>query len=130
MTESHPRLAKLTPLLLVDAIESQIPTYELLGYEITVRVPDTGPLGFVILHGTAGELMLQTRDSLREDLPAVAEKEPSHLLYGEVPSLANAERSLSTARVLVPRRKTFYGADEIWFELEGGFILGLAEHAG
>ena len=98
--------------------------------ETTVRVPDQGPLVFTILAGPAAEIMLQTRASLAEDLPAVAERKPTHLLYGDVASLADATQTLPEATVLVPQRKTFYGANEIWFELPGGMILGLAEHAG
>ena len=124
------KLKKLTTLLVVDAIEPGIGTWQKLGYEVTVRVPDEGLLRFAILAGPAGELMLQTRSSLAEDMQAVAEQKPSHLLYGDVDSLEAAETALSHARVIVPRRKTFYGATEIWWELESGVILGLAEHAG
>jgi len=123
-------LKKLTTLLVVDSIEPCLTTWQALGYEIAVRVPETGTLGFVILAGPAGELMLQTRTSLKEDLPAVLALEPSHLLYGDVTSLADAQKALPQARVLVPKRKTFYGANEIWFELSEGLVLGLAEHAG
>ena len=128
--KSRMKLKKLTTLLVVDEIEPHLPTWQKLGYEVTVRVPDEGPLGFAILAGPAGELMLQTQRSLADDLPAVAKKRPSHLLYGDVASLAKASSALAHARVLVPRRKTFYGADEIWFELADGNILGLAEHSG
>ena len=38
---------KLTTLFVVDAIEPCLPTWEALGYAVTVRVPDEGPLGFV-----------------------------------------------------------------------------------
>ena len=123
-------LSKLTTLLVVDQIESCLPAWEALGYAVTVRVPEAGPAGFVILVGPAGELMLQTRESLAEDLPVVAERRPSHVLYGDVPSLADAKRALPTATVLVAQRKTPYGATEAWLELEGGAILGLSEHAG
>src|SRR4051794_19077849 len=119
------KLKKLTTLLVVENIEAGLETWQKLGYEVTLRVPDKGPLGFVILAGAAGELMLQTQASLTEDLSAVAKKKPSHLLYGDVASLSAAEKALSHARVIVPRRKTFYGAHEIWFELEDGVILGL-----
>ncbi|MEO7033277.1 MAG: hypothetical protein ABI548_05415 [Polyangiaceae bacterium] len=124
------KLTKLTTLLVVDAIEPCLNTWQALGYAITVRVPEEGPLGFTILSGPAGELMLQTRSSLAEDLPAVHAKQPSHLLYGDVASLETATKAAlaSNAKVLVPQRKTFYGADEIWFELTDGMILGLAEH--
>jgi len=72
--------------------------------------------------------MLQTRASLAEDLPDVARRKPQTLLYADVPSLADAKKALRGATVIVPRRKTFYGATEAWLELEGGIILGLAEH--
>ncbi len=123
------KLEKLTTLLVVDEIEPCLPTWKKLGYEVTVRVPESGQLGFVILQGKPGELMLQTKASLGEDMSAVAQKKPSHLLYGDVASLAAAEKALAGAKVIVPRRKTFYGADESWFELENGVILGLSEHA-
>jgi len=122
------KLKKLTTLLVVESIEACLGTWQKLGYQVKVRVPDKGPLGFVILAGPAGELMLQTRDSLAEDMSATAKKKPSHLLYGDVDSLTAAEKALSHARVIVPRRKTFYGATEIWWELEDGVILGLCEN--
>jgi hypothetical protein len=122
------KLKKLTTLLVVESIEACLDTWQKLGYQVTVRVPDEGPLGFVILAGPAGELMLQTQGSLAEDMQSVAKNKPSHLLYGDVASLTSAEKALSHARVIVPRRKTFYGATEIWWELEDGVILGLCEN--
>jgi hypothetical protein len=122
------KLKKLTTLLVVDDVEACLGTWQKLGYEVTVRVPETGPAGFAILAGAAGELMLQTKTSLAGDMSAVFERKPSHLLYGDVESLKAAEKALAGARVIVPRRKTFYGATEIWWELEDGVILGLAEH--
>lgn len=121
-------LSKLTTLLVVESIEPCLSTWEALGYAVAARVPEAGPLGFVILAGPAGELMLQTRESLAEDLPVVAERRPSHVLYGDVPSLADAKRSLPAAKVLVAQRKTPYGATEAWLALEDGSVLGLSEH--
>jgi len=118
---------KLTTLFVVDRIEPCLPSWEALGYKVTVRVPDAGPLGFVILKSKLGELMLQTKKSLAADLPMVAKKKRSTLLYADVASLTEAKKALPGAEVLVPRRKTFYGATEAWLELEGGVILGLAE---
>lgn len=123
-------LKKLTTLLVVDAIEPCLPSWEALGYRVTVRIPEKGPVGFVILKGSPGELMLQTRASLKDDLPIVSKSKPEVLLYADVPSIAAAKRALPTAKVLVAERKTFYGATEAWVELPGGTILGLAEHQG
>jgi len=122
------KLGKLTTLLVVDAIEPALPAFEKLGYEVTVRVPPEGKLGFVILASAPGELMLQTRESLAEDLPAVAAKQPQSLLYADVESVDAAAQALG-ARIVVPKRTTFYGATEIWVELPGGHVLGFAEHA-
>lgn len=121
-------LKKLTTLLVVDRIEPCLSGWQALGYEVTVRVPEEGPLGFAILSSKTGELMLQTRASLAEDLPDVARRKPQTLLYADVPSLTEAKKALPGATAIVPRRKTFYGATEAWLELEGGVILGLAEH--
>jgi hypothetical protein len=121
-------IEKLTPILVVDRIEPCLVAWKALGYEVTVRVPEKGTLGFVILAGKAGEIMLHTKDSLGEDLPAVARKKASQLLYADVPSLAKAVKAFGDAKQLVPKRTTFYGADEVWLELSDGQILGLAEH--
>lgn len=119
---------KLTTILIVDSIEDSLPSWEKLGYEVTVRVPEEGRAGFVILSGNAGELMLQTRESVADDLPIIAKKRPAFVLYADVPSLATAKKAFRGATVLVPRRKTFYGAVESWLELSDGVILGLSEH--
>src|SRR5689334_10276403 len=112
------KLDKLTTILIVDRIEPCLPAWKRLGYEVTVRVPKEGSPGFVILAGHAGELMMQTRESLADDLPDVAKRKPTHLLYGDVGSVTSARKALS-AKVIVEERKTFYGALETWLELEG-----------
>jgi hypothetical protein len=122
------KLDKLTTLLVVDRIEPALPTWEKLGYSVVVRVPETGELGFAILKGHSGELMMQTKKSLAEDLPDIAKKKPSFFFYADVKSLTEAKKALASAKVIVSERKTFYGAKEAWLELEGGVFLGLAEH--
>ena len=122
------KLAKLTTLLVVDRIEPCLPSWEKLGYAVLARVPEQGVADFVMLKGNAGELMLQTRKSLSSDLPAIAERKPAFVLYADVASLTAAKAALPDAKVIVSERKTFYGAKEAWLELEGGVLLGLAEH--
>jgi hypothetical protein len=122
------KLDKLTTLFVVDRIEPCLLSWEKLGYRVIVRVPEQGVADFVLLKGDAGELMLQTRKSLAGDLPAIAERKPSFLLYADVASLAEAKKALPEAKIVVSERKTFYGATESWVELEGGVFLALAEH--
>ena len=119
---------KVTTLLVVDRIEPCQKTWEKVGYKVTVRVPETGDAGFVIMQGKAGELMMQTRASLAEDLPDIAARKPSYMLYADVGSLDAAKKALAGAKVIIAERKTFYGAKEAWLELEGGTFVGLAEH--
>jgi hypothetical protein len=123
------KLQKLTTLLVVDRIDACLPTWEKLGYSVATRVPDQGVADFVILIGPPGELMLQSRSSLTSDLPDVAARRPAYLLYADVASLEAARESLAGATVIVPRRTTSYGATEAWFELAGGTVIGLGEHA-
>lgn len=119
---------KLTPILIVDAIEPCLPTWSSLGYRVITQVPEQGTLGFVILQSEAGELMMQTRASLADDLPDVAKRKPTHLLYADVASLAAAKKAAAGATVIVNERRTFYGALESWVELPGGAIVGLSQH--
>lgn len=121
-------LQKLTPVLIVDAIEPALASYEALGFRVVGRVPETGTLGFVILNGPTGTLMLQTHASLADDLPAIARRKPGVLLYCDVGSLAEAKRALPQATVVIAERKTFYGATEAWVELPNGTFLALAVH--
>jgi hypothetical protein len=120
---------KLTPIVIVDAIETCLPAWKSLGYQVTVQMPERGTLGFVILANATTELMLQSRASLAEDLPTVADNAPAYLLYADVASLTDAKRAATGARVLVDQRKTFYGALEAWVELPCGTILCLSERA-
>lgn len=120
-------IAKLTTLLVVDDIESKLPVWERLGYRPTVRVPEEGTLAFAIFAGPPGELMMQTRESLADDLPDVAALKPSSLFYAHVDTLAGAAEALPGARCLVRERKTFYGATEAWYALPGdNTVIGLA----
>lgn len=128
MTATEEPLNKLTTILFVDAIEPCLPTWAALGYAVTARVPDEGTLGFVILSGASNEVMLQTLTSLGEDLPVVAELQPRFALYADVTSVTRTKSRIKGGRVLIPRRKTFYGATESWLQLADGTVLGLAQH--
>jgi hypothetical protein len=49
-------------------------------------------------------------------------------LYATVESLDPVIEALGDAEVLVPRRKTFYGADEVFVRAPCGTVVGLAAH--
>jgi uncharacterized glyoxalase superfamily protein PhnB len=127
-TTSGVNVTRLTTILIVDAIEPALAVWtNVLGFEKTVEVPRGDKLGFVILARDRIELMLQTRASIAGDMPKVVETGVTHMLYADVASLDDAIASLDSAEVVVPRRKTFYGADEIWVRDRSGTIIGFAE---
>jgi hypothetical protein len=54
-------IKKLTPVLMVDAIEPCLPLWvDRLGWNKTVEVPEGDRLGFVILEKDGAEVMYQT----------------------------------------------------------------------
>jgi uncharacterized glyoxalase superfamily protein PhnB len=121
---------KLTPILLVDAIEPCLPFWvERLGFTKTVEVPHGDRLGFVILVKDGVELMYQTWDSSAADVAGAAQRTDgrSAALYFEVENLDPVEAAMRGAEIVHPRRKTFYGASEIFVREPGGHVVGFAQ---
>jgi hypothetical protein len=118
---------KLTPVLYVDAIEPCLPFWERLGFTTTIAAPDGDRLGFVILAAGDVELMYQTMANVAHDIPAFATQTfgPA-VLYLEVDDVADVQRRLGETPLEVPRRRTSYGADEIWVREPGGHVVGFA----
>jgi hypothetical protein len=109
---------KLTPVLIVDAIEPVLPFWvERLGFTVVAEVPHDGALGFVILVKDGVELMYQTRASVADDAPGVLPTgEPTRdatSLFFEVSDLDAVATAMTGLDPVVPRRRTFYGMDEI-----------------
>lgn len=127
-------LQKLTPVLFVDSIESALPFFrERLKFDVVVSVPvrdGSDELGFAILVRDDVELMVQTRGSVRGDLPQFADEPNRAFLYLEVADVDAVARDLRGADVVVPRRTTFYGADEIGVRAPGGHVLVFAQRKG
>lgn len=123
-------MKKLTPILLVDAIEPCLPFWmERLGFSKTTEVPHEGRLGFVILARDGVELMYQTWDSAAADVSGAAQRTTGHsaALYFEVESIDDIETALRGAEIVHPRRKAFYGATEIFAREPGGHVVGFGQ---
>jgi uncharacterized glyoxalase superfamily protein PhnB len=123
---------KLTPVLVVDAIEPCLAFWvDQLGFTRTAEVPEGDRLGFVILAKDGVEVMYQSRDSVRKDIPALADVPAGGTnLYIDVADVAAVERAVKGAEVVVPRRTTFYGADEIGVREPGGNLVVFGQHGG
>ena len=128
-------MKRATPLLSVDAIEPCLPFWTTLGFEVTVTVPHEDALGFAMLHNGSVELMYQSRASLAADLGASGAPAslPDELtdaaaaIFMEVEDLDAVVAALGDAEVIVPRRQTFYGMEEVFVRATCGTIVGFAQ---
>ena len=127
-----PQLKRITAVLPVEAIEPCLPFWEAVGMVGTVEVPHGDRLGFVILAGHGLEVMLQTFDSIADDVPEQAEAARSSLayLFVEVTDIDAVERAMAGFTLLLPRRTTFYGATEIGYREPGGHAVTFAQFSG
>ena len=124
------KLKRLSPVLFVDAVEPCLPFWEALGFARTVEVPDNlGKLGFVILVKDGVEVMYQSRTSLKSDLPPLVEGAWRSALYLEVVDLDGVTQLVKGAPVVQARRKTAYGAEELWVREPGGHVIAFAQQA-
>ncbi|NIP58670.1 MAG: hypothetical protein GWM92_10280 [Gemmatimonadetes bacterium] len=132
-------MKKITPLITVDAIEPCLPFWtDRLGFEVTVTVPHEDSMGFAILARDELQLMYQSRASVEADLgevgagsghPDLAEDMATGMstLFIEVEALDPVLESLGEdADVVVPRRQTFYGMDEVFVQAPCGTLVGFA----
>ena len=125
-------MRKLSPLLTVEAIEPCLPFWvERLGFAKTVEGPDGASLGFVILAKDGIEIMYQSRASVEKDIPpmarGVANSLPAMGLFIEVSDIDEVERSLAGVEPVIPRRRTFYGMDEVVVRDPGGYVVVFAQ---
>jgi hypothetical protein len=123
-------IRKLTPVLVVEAIEPLLPLWTALGFTKTVEVPQGDRLGFVILQSGNAEVMLQTVESVREDEPRLLAARPfgPAAVYIEVDDIeAAAARIPDGTEVIAARRTTFYGATEVILRDAAGNVVTLAQ---
>jgi hypothetical protein len=128
-------MKKATPIITVDAIEPCLPFWtDGLGFEVTATVPHEDAMGFAMLQNGAVELMYQSRASIDADLGASGA--PADLgstladgtatLFIEVENLDDVLAGLGSPEILVPRRQTFYGMDEVFVRAPCGTVIGFA----
>ena len=124
------QVKKVTPILAVEAIEPVLPCWvDRLGVEKTAEVPHGDRLGFVILAKDGLQIMYQTLESIAADAPQLASRDfqANSNLFIEVDDIDAVEAALKGIEPVVPRRKTFYGATEIYVREPAGHVIGFAE---
>ncbi len=122
-------MVKLTPVLLVEAIEPGLKFWvDRLGFQKTVEVPDGERLGFVILVREGAEVMIQTFASAEKDVPALMKEHRKSVtfLFIEVPDVDEVAGKLQGVEVVMPMRTTFYGMKEFMVREPGGHFVCFA----
>ena len=130
MPDATPRFKKLTPVLIVDAVEPCLGFWvDRLGFTRSIEVPgDDGALVFAAIERDGIEVMYQTRASVTADAPGRAAELQGHsvALFIEVGDIDAAERAVAGAEVVVPRHTMFYGTTELYVREPGGNVVGFA----
>jgi uncharacterized glyoxalase superfamily protein PhnB len=118
----------LTPVIFVDKVEPCLGFWEGLGFQRTMEVPEEDGLGFAAMASGGVEVMYQSRAGLAKDLPDLADMQfgPSNFFI-RVADLNSIKPTLEAGDVVVPERKTFYGAREIVVRAPCGTIATFAE---
>jgi glyoxalase/bleomycin resistance protein/dioxygenase superfamily protein len=122
-TTATSAMKKLSPVLVVDEIEPCLSFWvDRLGFEKTAEIPEGSKLGFVILRKDDVEVMYQSRESVQKDVPAMLPERGGHPigLFIEVSDVGAIERALEGLELMLPRRRTFYGMDEVGVKEPGG----------
>ncbi len=126
--EQAMEMQKLTPVVYVEEIEPVLEFWSRVGFKVTAEVPQGDRLGFAILQSGSVELMYQTRASVEAEHPSLADTPMGgNLLFVQVDDIDAVEAALKGVEVIVPRRTTFYGADEISVREPGGNLVTFAQ---
>lgn len=119
---------KLTPILLVTEIAPVLRFWEVLGFQRTMQFPEEGDPQFLILASNGVELMYQTLASVAENHPELGDLPlGGSVLYLEVEDLSAVETRIDDEAVLIPRRRMFYGAEEVTVREPGGHVVTFAQ---
>lgn len=121
---------KLTPVLMVDAIEPCLPLWvDRLGWTKVAEVPEGNALGFVLLAKDGVELMYQTWASVDKDIgrPMPRAKGTSVGIFIEVSDIDALEKQIKGLPITLARRRTFYGMEEIGITEPGGHTVVFAQ---
>ncbi len=121
---------KLTPVLIVDEIESLLPFWiDRIGFANNGQVPEGDAIGFIMLGKGNAELMIQSRASVAKDEPAFLPVPGAAAvsLFIEVDDFEDILQRLEGYPVAMAERTTFYGMREIGVRDPSGTVVIFAK---
>ncbi|TFF34237.1 VOC family protein [Mucilaginibacter psychrotolerans] len=123
-------MESLSPNIFVADINKTIEFYTILGFDLAMSVPETGPdfVWAMMIKGNV-TMMFQTMESLGEELPEIKRTNGgSLLLYIKLSGIrAFFEDIKDKVTVLKGLEKTFYGATEFSICDNNDYVLTFAE---
>jgi len=124
-------MESLAPNIFFSNMPETIALYEVLGFKVTMSVPESGEdmVWAMMVNGNV-TMMFQTYGSLAEDLPEISRKDGgSLLLYINVKDIRGFFESIKDkVKVLKGLEATFYGATEFSILDNNNYVLTFAEH--
>jgi len=127
---THPPalLERVTPVLAVDDIEPVIPFWAELGFSPVNPSYEDGELIYMGFNKDGLEIHYQVTSRFERDMRMSAGdlSDNTSLIYLTVNNLDAIVERLGGAEIVIPRRKTEWGADEIYVKEPGGNIIGFA----
>ncbi len=119
----------LTPNIFVKSMNETVQFYKMLGFEVTMSVPDVEEYVWCMMSKGKANIMFQSFESLGDDLPQIKRTEGAPLLfYFKMGDLMNFFNELKNkVNILKDPEVTFYGSNEFSILDNNGFILTFAE---
>lgn len=122
-------MESLSPNIFVDDMTQTTEFYKLLGFQITMSVPEEGDFVWVMMKKGDVTFMFQTFESLGEELPQINRQNGGSLLfYIKVKDINTYFENLKDhVTIIKGLEKTFYGATEFSILDNNGYVLTFAE---
>jgi uncharacterized glyoxalase superfamily protein PhnB len=124
-------MESLAPNIFTNNIQETVALYTLLGFEVTMSVPEQGDeLVWVMMVNGSVTIMFQTFQSLEAELPEISRNNGgSLLLYINLKNIREFfDKIKDKVKVLKGLEKTFYGATEFSILDNNNYVLTFAEH--
>lgn len=124
-------MESISPNIFVGNMAETIAFYKMLGFKVTMSVPEHGDDHvWVMMANGSVTMMFQTFESLGDTLPDISRSNGgSLLLYINLKNIqAFYEDVKDKVTVLTGLERTFYGATEFSIRDNNGYVLTFAEH--
>jgi len=126
------KLTGITPNLVSDDVERSVAFYcDVLGFRVTIRVPDEGPMVFAMLERDGINVFVNATKAVKEDMPDVPSLAPgasgvaTFFTVEGVAAFWDAIREQAT--VVMPLKDQWYGMTEFAILDPDGYVITFAE---